>query len=478
LVFDLSSQFSYQINYATKEIIMSIIFESPESSSPIITRTVSNGLLGIGTEIYNFPKTQKIALRMIGHLPKQVAEWLVPIGNSLNAFSVKDVINIRTKDLINERLKDYDKNPGKYPAITVGIGMGGTTAHIALGLGGPFLPQAFVLTLQNGTINGDVNEYFNLGHSTALNITKNNPDLMTIQHYDPDHDGWLVRRVNYLRLKLIKLPTEYINFIKEKLMPGGDIVYLEGKAEWKRYKVGERNVFQIGGWGDLSPEEYINGSERLTNFSKREKLDYDHWKLEGYPLEDGPESEWGSEPGLGEALEQFCKEEGFNFIKISSKDPNDFTRLAFYSKLKLLEKENITPSGIVIEMFSQFDAFTINQTALLPLWLIFNTNDSLRFLKEMTKEFPKDKPVFFSSLATFTKTPDLVPWNEWEETLNGFDMVNIGTRKSHYPSDALALLDWKKPLLKWAKDNRCEFTERITGNMLKEIADKIIGSAP
>jgi len=53
----------------------------------------------------------------------------------------------------------------------------------------------------------------------------------------------------------------------------------------------------------------------------------------------------GSEPGLAEALEAFCKTEGYRFVRISLPDPNDFSRLAFASALKLLEKEGREPRG-------------------------------------------------------------------------------------------------------------------------------------
>jgi hypothetical protein len=86
---------------------------------------------------------------------------------------------------------------------------------------------------------------------------------------------------------------------------------------------------------------------------------------------------------------------------------------------------------------------------LLPLWLIFNTPDSLEYLKEMRVQFPVGKPVFFSPLATFSLTPDLVPWKDWEDALAGLKWINIGTRPSHYPADARALVKWVEPLREW-----------------------------
>ena len=449
---------------------MAKILESHESSSPIITRAVSNGLLKIPTDNYHFSTIEKLALRFIGNFPKETAEWLIPRVNSSKAFSQEDLIDLSASDLINTRLSDYDKNTGKFPAVTLGVGMGGATAHLSLALGGPFLPQAFVTTLKKGSMCGNVNDYFTITAKNAKRVTDQNPNLMSIQHYDPVHDGWLVKRVNHLRLKLIDLPEEYKKFILKKLIPGGDVVYLEGRAQWKRFRTGERNVFQIGGWGDISAEEFLFGSERLDQFAKREKLDFSHWMLDGYPLEDGPESEWGSEDGFVESLEQFCKENGLNFVKISYEDPNSFSKLAFYAKNAIIKKNDLEPAGVIVETFSQFDTQVVDQTALLPLWLIFNTLDSRRYLSTMINEFPKRKPVFFSGLSTFSNTPDIVPWTEWEKALSGFEIINIGARKSHYPADAKGLVDWKKPLNDWAMRNLQKLDNKISGNELLKLS--------
>ncbi len=193
------------------------------------------------------------------------------------------------------------------------------------------------------------------------------------------------------------------------------------------------------------------------------------WKLKDYPLERGPESEWGSEPGLDTALEAFCKREGYRFVRIPLPHPNDFSRLAFAAARRLLEKEGRQPAGVLVEMFSQFDANAARQAGLLPLWLIFNTHDSLEYLKEMRAQFPVGKPVFFSPLATFSVTPDLVPWKDWEAALADIEWTNIGTRPSHYPADARALVKWVEPLRKWVEENRQPVTGRLEAEELQSL---------
>jgi len=178
---------------------------------------------------------------------------------------------------------------------------------------------------------------------------------------------------------------------------------------------------------------------------------------------------------MAEALELFCKEEGYQFVRISLSHPNDFSRLAFNCALHLLEKSNQQPTGVLIETFTQFDTQAAIRSGLLPLWLIFNTRDSLIYLKDMISRFPLLKPVFFSPLATFLITPDIVPWSDWKSALSELDWINIGTRPSHYPSDARAIVRWAEPLRAWVADHPQPLPGNIEPKKLYELA-KIFNS--
>jgi hypothetical protein len=353
--------------------------------------------------------------------------------------------------------------------IAIGAALGGATSYLSLSLGAPFLPQAFVTTLKQGSMVGDVNQYLHRSLDLALRIADQNPGLMTIQHYDPVHDGWLTKFVNHLRFKLIDLPLAYTEFIKNRLEPGGTVVYLQGGASWLRYRVGPRSVFQVGGWGGISAEEFLEGSQRLRVYAHSAGLKLTNWKLKDFPLEHGPESEWGSEPGLDSALEGFCTREGYHFIRIPLPHPNDFSRLAFNAASALLQKEGRQPAGVLIEMFSQFDSTAAREAGLLPLWLIFNTQDSLEYLKAMRKRFPSGKPVFFSPLSTFSLTPDLVSWNDWETALKGLEWTNIGARSDHYPADSRALVKWAESLHRWVEINHHPLTTYLSPEELLQL---------
>lgn len=447
--------------------------ESRESSSPIVTRSVAAALNNEFVGGYQFRWFEKIALQFLGLLPKAVAAWAIPLAQRGSGLDPEVASRITVNGLIQNRLLDYQSLPGNFPGVVVGVAQGGATAHLARLLGGPFLPQAFVLTLKGGSPQGDATTYFNQSKDLAQRITQRNPEFMSIQHFDPVHDGWLTRRVNHLRLKLLQLPDAYRKFIKNRVVPGGDVVYLDGGATWLRQHVGLRNYFQAGGWGAISPEEFYFGSPRIAQYAQRECLATSIWKLPDYEIETGPESEWGSESGLRETLQEFCAQEGYRFHPIQFDDPNQFSLLAFLAYQDFLAAQGISPTGAVVEMFSQFDANAVHAGNLLPIWLIFNTNDSLNFLRRMLPLVPAELPVFFSTLSTFSTTPDLVRWEEWEAALAGRRWILAGARPSHYPADAAALVDWYKPIREWAGQHGVLPHDRLSGEQLARLADKI-----
>jgi hypothetical protein len=447
--------------------------ESTESSSPIVTRAVAAGLRGEFADNYQFPDWQRVALNALGTLPQGVARSVISRMQTSMGLPPDCLKEFLLGDLIQDRLDDYAGYESRVPVIMVGPALGGATTYLSLALGALFLPQAFVITLKHGSMDGDVEEYLNRSLEAARHIANDDSRLMTIQHYDPIHDGWLTRFINHLRFKLLDLPDQYAEFIRQHLASGGTVVYLEGGATWLRYRVGERSVFQVGGWGDISAEEFLDASPRIKEYARKAGLNYFDWRLTQFPLERGPESEWGSEPGLAEAIERFCAEQGYRFAKIPLTHPNDFSRLAFASAAKLLEKENRTPAGISVECFSQFDSTSARQAGLLPLWLIFNTKDSARYLKEMSVKFPANKPLFFSALSTFSLTPDMATWDEWMDAIGGRDYINTGTRPSHYPADARALVKWQDPLRDWALKHKQPISATLTADELAELAKNL-----
>jgi hypothetical protein len=422
-------------------------FESAESASPVLTRLIAGVLSSQPETVFNFSEFEKIGLALLNRLPVSVARAVVRLQFRWTALPPHEAEKLQVEQLIAERLADYDGVDGQFDAILVGSAMGGATAHLAAVLGVPFLPQPFILGLRGGSPEDEVPPHLALTSRVAEQILERNPEVMAIGHFDPIHDGWLTRVVSHLRLKLIDLPRGYREFLQNKLKPGGTIVYLDCDARWLHYKLGSRQVYQIGGWGGIPPKEFIEGSERIDRaLAESGSKHRGGWGISDQEPVEGPESEWGSEPGLDQALAVFARDQGYGFERITFDDPQGFSRLAFIAHEELYRRQGREAEGVVVETFTQYDPQLALSSGLLPLWLIFNTTDSREFLETQSQFFPRGKPVYFSGLVTLSRTPDMVPWEGWAQALEGFSWTSIGARPSRYPEDLISLWRWSERL--------------------------------
>jgi hypothetical protein len=436
--------------------------ESRESSSPIITRAVAAGLLDRTFEALNLPGWQKAGLTVLSAFPPAVARRVAQWDMVRSALDPAEADVLTVEQLVAERLADYRSLTGPFDVVVLGAALGGAAAHLALALNALFLPQPFILSFHGGSPTDAVSSHFEQSRALAGRILENNQDVMAIGHFDPIHDGWLTRKINHLRLKLIDLPQGYRDFLSRMLRPGGDILYLDCGAAWLQYELGPRYVYQIGGWGGIPAEEFLEGSARIDDIlAARGSYHRGGWRVRGLEPCERPESEWGSEPGLGSALETFAAQNGFRFTRIRLPHPHDFSRLAYHAYIDLCGKNGIEPGGVVIETFTQYDPTTVLRGGLLPLWLIFNTDDSRAFLSSCRSSFPPSKPVFFSGLVTLSRTPDMVPWDGWVETLEGLDWINIGARPHRFPEDMMALWSWPARLRDWVAEHPAPLRKRL-----------------
>jgi hypothetical protein len=68
-----------------------ILRESPESSSPIVTRAVAVGLQNRFTDNYNIPSWQKLVLIAIGNLPPGAARYIISRFQSYSGLPLKSL---------------------------------------------------------------------------------------------------------------------------------------------------------------------------------------------------------------------------------------------------------------------------------------------------------------------------------------------------------------------------------------------------
>jgi hypothetical protein len=217
-------------------------------------------------------------------------------------------------------------------------------------------------------------------------------------------------------------------------------------AEWLAFPLAENHHYQIGGWGGIPPLEFLEGSDRIDRFlAQSGSVHRGGWRVPGVEPIWCRESEWGAGIEFGGSLQAWASAQGFRYQPLSLPTPHHYSALIFEAYQRLYRKHQRAPQGVFVGMFNQYDPATVLASHLLPLWLVFNTSDSLQLLQVMSSRFP-EVPVAFAALVTYSQTPDMVPWRQWERALTGLDWYSIGARPQRYPQDTISLWRWQQRL--------------------------------
>ena len=312
---------------------------------------------------------------------------------------------VSIEQLAANRLVAYDGLGPRFPVAVVGAALGGAAAYLSAALGGPFLPEPFILAFRGGSLDDNLEPVLATTGRLEAALRPSMPDVLLIHHFDPIHDGWLTPYVHHLRLKPTSLPQAYRRFLLDRLQPGATIVHLDCQASWLAFSLGENSRLQVGGWGDIPPQEYLDGSPRIDAWLRaRGSAHRGGWRPPGLEASWLPESEWGAEPDFGQSLAEFAAQAGFDYIPVSYRHPHHYSLLALGLVEAMYRHNNTQPAGSFVGMFNLYDPSTVFSRRLLPLWLVFNTTDSLHFLRALIDQLVD--PIYLAALVTYSRPPD------------------------------------------------------------------------
>lgn len=431
------------------------IREAPESSSAATLRAVVAALNNAWHVPQHSTPTEQRLAHLANHMPGIVVKKAVSRSVRQRALATYLARFVSSEGLARQAVSHYEYPEGRvgYPAIIIGAPNGGV-AYLAALLDAAFLPAHFLLSFADHTDPDDIKAYHQAGAQLIETILATNPDLLAINHYDPIHDRFLVEEVNHIRLKLLALPEAYRQFIHRHLAPGGVVFFVDNSYTWHQYKIDDRHMFQVGGLGGFSDRDYIKGSDVINAWLAEQKSQHrGGWHLSEYPLVKTNESEWGSLPQFREAVKAFAHENGYQFRAISGAHPEDFSALAYTAYLWESRLHQRTPNGVLVECFTQINPTAVQRGDLLPLWMPFNTIDSLEYFERMVSYIPKVLPVGLSLLPNFTRTPDLPTAQDWLEVGERIGSVQwIGVNPERYPMDLEAIFDYVPQLQQWVQN--------------------------
>jgi hypothetical protein len=316
-------------------------------------------------------------------------------------YSIEEATNLDLESHCKSILGIYDPfvRNKKFPAAIFGSPNGGIV-NLAVAMGVPYLCSQFrtpILLESGGTDNkkdkDDLSPYVQVVEHIGRVWTKECPWASVSCLVDPIHDRMDIGEYAHVRAKFNGLPSAFKQFLFEHLQPKSTIIFVNTTYPWLTHRIAERIYLQIGGLGGILPTEYLTGSERVKQFLKSKKSKHQNgWRLTDYPIERRPESEWGTEPKLKKAAQEFCDEHGYDFVLIEQDHPAGYNLLAAQALHRRHTADHGKCTGYSTNIFWGLCPTLMLRARLLGCWFTFTDSASLniseRQLQILLNEFP------------------------------------------------------------------------------------------
>ncbi|WP_433335911.1 hypothetical protein [Spirillospora sp. CA-294931] len=370
-------------------------------------------------------------------LPRRLAEKAYAASGWTEAMPVRRLGEVSSDALAEWITGHYPRR--RHPVIFIGS-TGGALTHLAAALDAPWLPQTLLLPVRRrGGHPDEPLAALEHGRPAAEALLAGNPDLVLHQMHDANQDRLMVAGMSYFRVKWTRLPPAYRRFIKDHLAPDGTVVIAECGQTWPTTRVGERHVFQHGGYGSLDPEEIQHGSPRVAEYLARYGSPYRKW--DG-PEPDGesPEAEWGFEPALlGDLLDL-----AHRTVRLRYDAPQDLSPAVADLYRAWYRRRGLPADRLLAECFVVMEPHWCLRTGSVPYWSVFNTEPARRGLLSYLDEVDKTDPYDEIRLMLFShgvESAGLASIDDWREPLERARRIGTftGVDTRAYPRDFACL---------------------------------------
>lgn len=354
-------------------------------------------------------------LKALDRLPRGAREALFTWGGIAEARPVEQFENIDSEDIAEWLVARYPRRP--YPAIFIGSS-NGAMIHLAAALGCPWLPQTLLLPVRRRYIHMDEpREIAAETRDAAGRMLAVNPNVALHQMHDPVQDRLPVRRMSYFRMKYLRLPRAYRQFLDDCLSLGGRIVLVECQYGWPTTELGERHYFQFGGVGGADFSDLFKGSVKVNEFLSEYRSHRGFWDP---PEPDAvrAEAEWGFRDELRGDITAYAEATHARVQEIGFDHPMELSPLIADLHRWWYEQRGVPVKRLLVEQFVYVEPWWAPRLGAVPYWTIFGTEPSWRRLLDYLRNVPEYDDIRIALFSHGTFSIGMATGSEWQGLLS------------------------------------------------------------
>jgi hypothetical protein len=414
-------------------------------SATAMLRAVSLALRGKRFTVLGQSRLAAAPLRLSNLLPEVLRTQLYRISGAAEGVTESMLASIDMQQVAAWMVGHYDELPPQYPGVVIGSSNGAMT-HLCAAAGIPWLPQTMLVPVRWSDNDPDrPAAAADHGAAIADPLLDNNPDVALHHMHDGNQDRLMIDLMTYFRLKWLRLPRAYTEFLATRLMPGAPIILVDCELSWPVTRIGDRHVFQTGAYGGLRADEYLGGSPRVAEFLE----------AQGSPLrafespaadDHAPEAEWGFEPSLGVEIEQWAATHGHPVHRITFDDPHDLSAPIADLHREWLLAADRPADRLLVESFVMLDPVGVNQAGMVPFWTAFPVQDALQAVRTYLRErrYPNVDVLMFPHGV---RSAGIAEPEDWLRLREYSGVVRLpATDVGRYPADFAALAGYSSAI--------------------------------
>jgi pimeloyl-ACP methyl ester carboxylesterase len=383
-------------------------------------------------------------------LPRRLAEAVYAMAGWAEGIPASGLDRVRLEEADRWMVAEYPQR--QYPAVILGS-PGGASVHLAAAMGAPFFPQTLLVPVRRlGGELDDLEAVMRWGAHVAPPLLEHNPDHALHHMHDPNQDQLMARHMGYFRMKRLRLGEVIEEFLATRLAPQGTVFIMDCQLRWPVRHVAERHVFQAGGVGALTPEEYLHGGPRVAAFMRqrgRRRLSWRAAEANG----SAPEAEWGLEPALVADVERVARALGLRVERVPYDEPQSLSAAVADLHRMWFARLGRPVSRFLVESFVLTEPTWALRTSSVPYWCVFPVEPAAQALEQYLEDTPGARELFVLAFSHGVESAGYTPATRWQELVEAVGAGCLaGVDARAYPRDFASLVRYHRALERCVHD--------------------------